>query len=393
MDSLGLYIQVPFCASKCSFCNFSSRVARRDVYDRYCQALATELERLPEFYRASSIGENVLEIPVDSAYLGGGTPSLLESVRLEKLATAIQQRFQFGSKPEFTIEVTPGSADESFLQHIRRLGINRLSIGAQSFLDRELRSVGRLHSGEDTRALVRTARAQGFANISLDLIAGLPHQTEASWSESVQSLIALRPEHVSVYLFEIDEKSRLGSEVLKHGVHYHAGSLPDEDFVADAYDHARESLREAGYLQYEISNYALPGYESRHNRKYWQLQPYLGLGAGAHSCDGQSRWENVTAVEEYQSRLEHGQSPISERHRLTTKAQVEEFFFLGLRQTSGVNLAEAVDRWGGEHIARLTARIDSLEEHGWLERRDGRLCLADKALLLSNEIFQEFVSA
>ncbi len=334
-----------------------------------------------------------MKIPVDSAYIGGGTPSLLGSARLERLVTAIHQRFQLASETEFTIEVTPGSADAEFLQHIRTLGINRLSIGAQSFVDKELRTAGRLHSAEDTRALVQTARAQGFANISLDLIAGLPHQTKESWQLSLQSMIALRPEHVSVYLFEIDEKSRLGSEVLKHGVRYHADALPDEDFVADAYDQARISLREAGYLQYEISNYALPGYESRHNRKYWQLQRYVGLGAGAHSCDGRSRWENATSVEEYENLLERGQSPICERHNLTTEAQVEEFFFLGLRQTSGVNLAEAVDRWGEGHVARLTSRLDSLEHDGWLERRDGRICLADRALLISNEIFQEFVSA
>jgi oxygen-independent coproporphyrinogen-3 oxidase len=393
MDSLGLYIQVPFCASKCSFCNFSSRVAHRDVYGRYCQAVARELECLPDFYRAGSIAENVFEVPVDSAYIGGGTPSLLGPVRLEQLVAGIRQRFQFASEPEVTIEVTPGSADPDFLQRIRTLGINRLSIGAQSFSDIELRSVGRLHSAEDTRALVQTARAQGFPNISLDLIAGLPHQTEASWLESLQSVISLRPEHVSIYLFEVDEKSRLGSEVLKHGVHYHAGALPDEDFVAGAYDRARKSLLEAGYIQYEISNYALPGRESRHNRRYWRLQPYVGLGAGAHSCDGQSRWENVTSVGEYENRLEIGQSPICERHILTTEAQVEEFFFLGLRQTSGVNLAEAADRWGGEHIARWTERLNSLEHDGWLERRDGRVRLADRALLISNEIFQEFVSA
>ena len=180
---------------------------------------------------------------------------------------------------------------------------------------------------------------------------------------------------------------------MNHGVHYHADALPDEDFVADAYDRARKSLLEAGYIQYEISNYALPGYESRHNRKYWQLQPYLGLGAGAHSCDGQSRWENVTAVEEYESRLARDDSPICERHNLTTDEQIEEFFFLGLRQTSGVNLVEANDRWGGEHIARWTARLNSLERDGWLERCDGRVRLADRALLISNEIFQEFVSA
>ena len=392
MDSLGLYIQVPFCASKCSFCNFSSRVARTDVYDRYCQSLAQEIELLPDFYRIGGAAPNLLEAPVNSVYIGGGTPSLLGSHRIQKMVAALHNRFQFASEAEFTLEVTPGSADDSFLRHALAVGINRLSIGAQSFADTELRSVGRLHSADDTCALNQAARAHGFGNISLDLIAGLPHQTEASWQGSLQSAIAQRPEHISVYLFEIDEKSRLGGEVLKHGVRYHAEALPDEDFVAEAYEQARQWLRDAGYVQYEISNFALPGYESVHNRKYWQMKPYVGVGAGAHSFDGQLRWENPTSVEEYESRLESGRSPISGQRRLTIEAQVEEFFFLGLRQTAGVNLAEVGDHWGREELARWTAKIETLERDGWLENRGGRICLADSALLISNEVFQEFVT-
>ncbi len=217
METLGVYIQVPFCASKCSFCNFSSRVARVDVYDRYCRALAEEIDRLPEYYKSAALAANPFEIPVDTVYVGGGTPSLLGSDRIERIGADLHRRFRFASDVEFTMEVTPGSADENFLKHALALGINRLSFGAQSFDDAELRSVGRLHSAEDTRVTVRTARRMGFTNISLDLIAGLPHQTEASWGASLQSVIALRPEHISVYLFEIDEKSRLGSEALRHG--------------------------------------------------------------------------------------------------------------------------------------------------------------------------------
>jgi putative oxygen-independent coproporphyrinogen III oxidase len=391
MKTLGLYIQVPFCASKCSFCNFSSRVARGDIYDRYCQALAEEVERLPEFYRTLGVVPNLFEAPVDTVYIGGGTPSLLGSDRLGKLVADLHERFQFDPATEFTMEVTPGSADKDFLQYALTMGINRLSIGAQSFTDAELRSVGRLHSSNDTRALVRAARGAGFRNISLDLIAGLPHQTELSWQASLESVIALRPEHVSVYLFEIDKMSRLGSEVLRHGIRYHAHAIPDEDFVADAYNEARRLLGMGGYVQYEISNFALPGWDSIHNRKYWQLKPYLGLGAGAHSCDGQSRWENVTPVEAYEDLLERGESPICEQLRLTPDAQVEEFFFLGLRQTEGINFAEAGDRWGRERIEPWAQKIASLELDGWLACRNGRVHLAEKALLISNEIFQEFI--
>jgi putative oxygen-independent coproporphyrinogen III oxidase len=392
MKTLGLYIQVPFCASKCSFCNFSSRVARHEVYGQYCQALAKEIERLPEIYETAGIAREIFEAPVDSVYIGGGTPSLLGTELTEKIVTDLHRLFRFASDVEFTLEVTPGSADKGFLKHALALGINRLSIGAQSFVEEELRSVGRLHSAADTRALIQTARGEGFSNISVDLIAGLPHQIESSWRSSLQSVTTLRPEHVSVYLFEVDEKSRLGSEILRHGVRYHADAIPGEDFVADAYDQAREALRKAGYVQYEISNFALPGSPSLHNRKYWQLKPYMGLGAGAHSSDGQSRWENATSVEEYERRLRQGESPICEQRRLTPATQLEEFFFLGLRQLEGIDLADAGRRWGSEPVERWSQKIAALENDGWLERCNGCVRLADKALLVSNEVFQEFIS-
>ena len=391
METLGLYIQVPFCASKCSFCNFSSRVARADAYDVYCQAVVQEIESLPEIYARAGIAPAIFEKTVDSVYIGGGTPSLLGADRLSSIVAGLRLLFRFGSSVEFTLEVTPGSADKDFLNQALTLGMNRLSIGAQSFDDRELRSVGRLHSADDTRALIRIARGEGFENISLDLIAGLPHQTPASWNSSLESAIAQRPEHLSIYLFEIDEKSRLGGEVLRHGARYHAGAIPDEDFMADAYDSARAQLRHTGYRQYEISNFAIPGRESIHNQKYWQLEPYLGLGAGAHSFDGRFRWENATAVDEYERRLARKASPICEQRRLTSEAQLEEFFFLGLRQLDGISLAEALRRWGSEPIERLAPKIESLQSDGWLEHHNGRVRLAEKALLVSNEVFQEFI--
>lgn len=391
METLGLYIQVPFCASKCSFCNFSSRVARSDVYDRYDLALSEEIRKLPEIYKRAELDVGLFEIQVDSVYFGGGTPSLLGIERTERLVGGLQRQFRFAPEIEFTMEVTPGSADSGFLEFAGTCGINRLSFGAQSFDDEELRAVGRLHSAQDTRAAIQTARRVGFTNISLDLIAGLPHQSEASWLASLQSAMALRPEHISVYLFEIDEKSRLGNEVLRHGVRYHAGAMPDDDFMADAYEQARSLLREAGYIQYEISNFALPGRESIHNRKYWELKPYVGLGAGAHSSFGEFRWENATAVEEYQQRLERGEPPICESCRLTTDARLEEFFFLGLRQMSGIDLEEARRYWGSERVDRWVPKIEALEHDGMVVREDGRVRLTDRALLISNEVFEEFI--
>lgn len=393
MDALGLYIQVPFCASKCSFCNFSSRVVRSDVYDSYCRALTEEIQRLPELYKSAAVATDFLQSSVNSVYMGGGTPSLLGAVRVARIVTGLQQHFTFAPTVEFTLEVTPGSADPDFLESVRTVGVNRLSIGAQSFIDVELRSVGRLHSADDTRKLIQAARDTGFTNISLDLIAGLPHQSESSWQSSLQSAIEQRPEHISVYLFEVDKKSRLGSEALRHGVRYHAHALPGEDFMADAYEQARHWLHKAGYFQYEISNFALPGQKSIHNCKYWQLKPYVGLGAGAHSSNGEARWENMAPVEAYESCLKRGESPICQHCLLSPDARLEEFFFLGLRQTEGINLAEARDRWGSERVAIWGEKIAFLEKEGWLDRCNGHIRLADRALLVSNEIFQEFISA
>ncbi len=392
METLGVYLQVPFCASKCSFCNFSSKVVPAVVLDTYSSALELEMSFLPELYRASGIEAAVLALPVDTVYLGGGTPSLLDAGRLQRIVTALRASFELCKVMEFTLEVTPGSADDDLLRDLRRLGVNRLSVGAQSFDDRELCAVGRLHSAATTHDLVGRARRLGFGNISLDLIAGLPYQTESSWRKSLQEAQRLRPEHLSVYLFEVDEKSRLGSEVLRHGKRYGAGSVPDDDFVADAYQTAGAALSEIGYLQYEISNWALPGFESRHNQRYWQLKPYIGLGAGAHSFDGRCRWANQTAPEAYQDKLKTGATPVAELRALSSKEQLEEFFFLGLRQTGGVDLTRARQRWGEDEIARWEPKISVLAAEGWLEARNGRLCLSRRAYLVSNEVFQEFLT-
>jgi len=300
---LGVYIQIPFCASKCSYCNFSSQVARQNAVDAYCGALELEIKNLPVLYRARGIGEKLLSLPVDTVYVGGGTPSLVGRERLERILQSLQRCFLLAPLVEGTLEVTPGSGDRDLLARVRRLGVNRLSIGAQSFADQELRAVGRLHTAATTQGLMRRARHAGFTNISLDLIAGLPFQTPQSWRDTLRTAAQLRPAHVSVYLFEIDEKSRLGREVLCHGSRYHADAVPDENFVIEAYDTAREFLKGEGYVQYEISHFALPGYESRHNLKYWELKSYVGLGAGAHSFDGERRWANETAPGVYTEKL------------------------------------------------------------------------------------------
>lgn len=391
MTNLGVYVQVPFCASKCSFCNFSSGVDRDSVFDPYTQALRRELAQWPRSAREYGITPETFDAPVDTVYIGGGTPTLLGRERLKTVVDALRARLPWAEEVEFTLETTPGAASLDLLGVLTELGVNRLSVGAQTFNDAELRAVGRLHSGEETCQLVGAARAAGFRNISVDLIAGLPHQTEASFRRSLAATVSLRPEHVSLYLFEVDEKSRLGREVVHGGNRYHAATVPSDDFMADAYELACGFLAGEGYVQYEISNFGLPGCESRHNRKYWQLAPYVGFGAGAHSFDGTRRWSNCMGVTTYLDQLNSGQSPIAECRTLTVEEQVEEFFFLGLRQAQGVDVCVARQRWGAAAVDPWAAKIQELVSAGWLARQDDYLRLARHAYLVSNEIFQEFV--
>src|SRR6266568_2811872 len=391
MPTLGIYVQIPFCASKCSFCNFSSSVERREAIDGTLLALVEEIQRLPTWYAPEGIIAHLFALPADTIYFGGGTPPLAGRTRLTRVLDALARRFRRADSVEFTMEATPGSADEPFLDWAARAGINRLSIGAQSFVDRELSTVGRLHSADQTREFVRQARRAGFKNLSLDLIAGLPHQDMVSWRESLSSAAALQPEHLSVYLFEVDEKSRLGNEFLPHGTRYQALALPSEDFMADAYEEARAFLAREGYAQYEISNFSLPGFESRHNRKYWRRQPVVGLGPGAHSFDGECRWENVTSAADYRMKIERGDSPIAKLGRLTDTEQLEEFFFLGLRESAGVELQAVRRRWGREAEETMARIVEELTARQLLARENGRVRLRPEAYLVSNEVFQEFL--
>lgn len=391
MQSLAIYVQVPFCASKCSFCNFSSRVEVNDIFDRYCAAVEQEIDRLPADFEVWGLAEDLLTLPVDTVYFGGGTPPLLGVERLGRIVHSLRGRFEVQAAGEFTIEVTPGSVDSRFLAQAITIGVNRLSIGAQTFEDHELRAVGRLHSAADTRELVRQARSAGFDNISIDLVAGLPHQTSESWQRNLEAALRLKPQHISLYLFEIDEKSRLGREVLQGGTRYKAPSVPGEEFMAGAYEIGRQVLGRDGYIQYEISNFALPGCRSRHNLKYWQLAPYVGLGSGAHSFDGANRWANEVDARRYIDELAGMHSPISGVSNLSREEQLEEFFFLGLRQMEGISLDLARKQWGNDLVSRWQGRIETLIQNGLLMKSGDNIRLAETAYLVSNEIFQEFV--
>ena len=392
MNSLGLYLQIPFCASKCSFCNFNSGVFPSTLLDPYTESLCREIEQREIFDVEHGILPPSRNLPVDTLYFGGGTPALLGPRRLGCILDLLRRSFHWDREPEITMEMTPGSASKVEICRYAAWGLNRLSIGAQTFDPAGLRVLGRLHDVAGTHRTFDLARSSGMKNISLDLILGLPHHTLDSWKQTLDELLDLRPEHISLYLFEIDSQSRLGREVLAGGTRFHAAALPEEELWVDSYWEAQRRITGAGYEHYEISNFALPGFRSRHNLKYWQCQPYLGFGSGAHSFHAGFRWANETSPETYIEKVGRGESPRTECHVLTTRETLEESLFLGLRQRGGVSLASIRDQMGLDPSEVFSDTFRRLQAWGMIERVEGRVRLTDRALLISNEVFQEFVS-
>jgi oxygen-independent coproporphyrinogen III oxidase len=381
MTRLGVYVQVPFCQTKCTYCNFHTGVFSADLYAPYVNAVCREIEEFPRLLREHEIA-GVPGGVVDTVYFGGGTPSLLDPSGLARMIEAIRSSFP-AQLDEVTLEADPETIAIEKVSAWRSAGLDRISMGVQSFNDEELRAAGRMHRREDTLRATEILRTAGFRNLSFDLIAGLPHQTERSWRESVDELLRLRPEHVSIYLMEIDEGSRLGLEVLQGGARYSAKALPPDDAMAEFYEHACLKLADAGYAHYEISNWALPGFESRHNLKYWRREPYFGFGAGAHSFNGSQRWANAHDPASYTHSIQNGQFPVEQLEPVTREQALEEELFLGLRQLAGIELSEIESKYG----VRLGPRIEGLVTQGLVEWDGPRLRLSPQKLTVSNEVF------
>jgi putative oxygen-independent coproporphyrinogen III oxidase len=381
---LGVYVQAPFCQSKCTYCNFPTGVFSREIYGPYADALCREIRDHAALYRGAHLAGWDSEPPfeVDTLYVGGGTPSLLDTGSLEKVVDAVLQAFP-GTIEEATLEADPETVTEQRARAWRAAGFNRISLGAQSFHDAELRLVGRRHRRDDIYTAIALLTAAGFDNISLDLIAGLPHQTMESWRISLSRLLDLKPAHVSIYILELDEASRLGKEALSGGRRYSADSLPSDDQMADFYEFACARLAVAGYEHYEISNWAATGFRSRHNLKYWRREPYLGFGAGAHSFDGIERWANVHAPAAHIEALRQGRLALESREAVDSQKALEEELFLGLRQLDGIDLDAIENRYR----VSLADRVMPLAAEGLVEFSDGRLRLAPSRLTVSNEVF------
>jgi oxygen-independent coproporphyrinogen-3 oxidase len=356
----GVYLSYPFCSQKCTYCNFASGVFAPAVEARYLTALAEEIRAHLWQWRPETV------------YIGGGTPSLMDPGQLRAILDLIPGR----PWVEATLEAAPGTITLDRAQAWAKAGVNRISLGVQSFVTSEIRRTGRKHSAETVVEDLKRLREAGLSNCNIDLIAGLSGQTEASWRESLDWMERIAPPHVSIYMLEVDEDSRLGREVLRGGLRYGAAETPASDQIATFYEMAVERLHKMGLHRYEISNFAAPGSESRHNLKYWRLEPYRGFGADAHSFDGHTRWQNAESVEGYLN----GQSPAP------VKASPDERFFVGLRLMEGIRLTE-------EEWRRFERPIRYFVDAGLLEAAGETLRLTGRGVLLSNEVFQEFLAA
>jgi oxygen-independent coproporphyrinogen-3 oxidase len=380
MIRAGVYLHIPFCRSHCSYCDFATGMYEGELADRYVKALIKEI-----------IGWNEVETPatIDSIYFGGGTPSLLAAKQVERILKAVRDRFEVVDDAEVTLELNPGdggasaAARQETISEFRRLGINRASFGAQTFDDHELKQLGRTHSSADIPATFRHLRAAGFENISFDLIAGLPNQTLSGWRRNLEQALTLRPDHLSLYLLDVHEGTPLADQI-RSGMR----PQPDDDLAGEMYQVMLEQVSAAGYEHYEISNFCLPGFASRHNSKYWEGTPYYGFGCSAHSYDGRRRrWANERDTAKYVSLIEGEQSTIVERTELNEEDTRSESIFLGLRLMRGVDLEDYRKRFGADLRDQYESDLDRLVEAGLIEIDEGLMRLTKRGALLSNEVF------
>jgi oxygen-independent coproporphyrinogen-3 oxidase len=389
--TFGLYISVPFCRTKCSYCNFASDVFSKTAYEGY---VARVLEDIGDARHVASEVGCILPETVDSIYLGGGTPSILESNQLIRIIARVREQFTIAPNAEVTVECAPGTLTPALIETLLVCGVNRVSLGVQSFVDQEAQSVGRLHKRSTMLEEIARLRSAGLSNINVDLIAGLPHQTTESWRVSLKEAIATGAPHASVYMLEVDEDSRLGRELIAGGTRYHAHFVPDEEATADFYLEACEALNAAGIAQYEISNFARAGSESFHNLKYWTRQPYLGIGVDAHSMlpvDGESdvravRFSSPDSLDGYMNRGQRTVTPVSK------EASLEESFFLGLRLNQGIDLECLRDRFSENILESCDSAIKECIREELLEQRGTTIRLTSRGRLLSNEVFGRFLT-
>jgi oxygen-independent coproporphyrinogen III oxidase len=401
---VGVYISVPFCKAKCTFCNFASGAFGAERMEQYVDRLCEEIDGTRV---AADAMTAFLPRAVDTVYFGGGTPSLLSAQQFRRIFEHLHGEFDVAEGAEITLECAPGQLAGETLDELLRQKMNRVSFGVQSFVDRESAAVGRLHTREQCEAEIARVRAAGVHEINLDLIAGLPHQTQASWRCSLEHAIASGASHISVYLLEVDDESRLGREMLQHGTRYGASEVPTEDAAAEWYQQACEELDAAGLHQYEISNFARRGHRSRHNLKYWRRDPYVGFGLDAHSMlnagEDAVRFANTSDLDEYLGNastatqlrvLEASGSAVVPGvgvERIKRSAAFEESLFLGLRLNEGVDLNRLRGRFGDAMLEGTMQVLHEVRDAGLLELSPSRMRLTPRGRVLSNEVFSRLL--
>ena len=399
MDDLGLYLSIPFCRAKCSFCNFASDAFAPGGLPAYVDRLCREIETARA--KASQLGAG-LPHQVNTLYFGGGTPSLLSPADVRRIFSCLHGQFALESEPEITVECAPNQLAPETLDAFLRAGVNRLSFGIQSFVDGESAAIGRLHTAEQCLAEIERVRAAGVLNLSLDLIAGLPHQTETSWRSSVEQAIASDVPHLSIYMLEVDDDSRLGREVLRSGTRYGAQAVPSDDDSVHFYEIACDLLEAAGIAQYEISNFARPGFASAHNLKYWERKPYLGFGLDAHSMlptpSGSVRFANTDHLGIYLENPEaisplqvFGTAPAQVVDVITEAQAFEETLFLGLRKNAGLSVDALQQEFGKGYVNSILSALDDMITEGLITIENTMVRLTARGRVLSNEVFSRLL--
>jgi oxygen-independent coproporphyrinogen III oxidase len=376
MTAAGLYLHIPFCSSRCSYCDFATGLYQSELAERYVHAVVQEIQS----------SRNVAS-HVDTIYFGGGTPSLLSPSQLDRIVLALHDHFEIDNSPEITLEINPGSVNSEKLREFRRLGVNRASFGAQTFDDAELAKLGRSHTTADALKTFTELRNSGFANVSFDLIAGLPGQTRAGWQRNIEVALELQPEHLSFYLLEVHSGTPL-AEHIRRGIQ----PVPDDDLAGVMYEWMLERASAAGYEHYEISNLCRPGFHSRHNVKYWTGAPYYGFGCSAHSYDGHTRrWSNQRDVLKYIELVEAGVSPIVDEQQLSELDVRAEAVFLGMRLMQGLDIRRYRESFGVDLRDEHAADLDRFCKAGLIEFSGDQVRLTRTGALLSNEVFAAFV--
>ena len=375
-SALGIYVHIPFCRAKCSYCAFVSQVCDPSVQHSYVAALCREI---------TAAGGD-FSVPADTVFFGGGTPTLLPAVDLTRILQAIRETFSVVDDAEISLEANPGPVDVAALKALRQAGFNRLSLGVQSFDDQVLRGIGRIHRAAEAVQAVGMARSAGFENISMDLMFGLPRQSVDSWRETLTRAVSLEPDHISAYGLKLEEETPLAARVASGQV-----ALPAEGDEEAMYDWLNEFLPQQGLARYEISNYARPGRECRHNLKYWRYRPYRGFGVAAHSFDGTARFANTEELSRYIARMAAGESAEEFRETLADPDRMAEYVFLALRTTAGLSAPDFEVRFQRSFADYYAVAIAELKKSGLLTNEKEQWRLTEKGLKLSNRAFVKFL--